>query len=536
MINPFLSFLLICLLNLSISSIQATENLSKDNHRSRIFQSLYSSVEKFDEIDPLKPKSIDPLKYEVQRDPMVLSGIHPKGLEDIEASRMRLDYIVIKGVIRKMYKLLDELPALLEVDPENPVYLPAQDDAIRSSWQTFLNYRTVLFRMMVKYGDYPSIKNPKKRQKAILMSFGCGIILYKISAEMVLRFYNNQKAWKKLNEGDKTWGVPPNQLFKTMRKLTQKNVKHSLELAYIDYVKSYGEKKVRERSENHWLHKRIKESYEYLQSNALSVWKTRWRIWKTLIKRFFYKPYYHMQKAIATWIGDVKYRNIQPMITHELVQTIIPDLKPGDILIERRNWVLSNAFLPGFWPHGALYVGTAKDLRDMGLDQEPAVARHLEEFDSNDVFGYPYRVVEALSEGVLINSAENSMNADSVAVLRPNVSLEIKKKAIIRAFSHLGKSYDFEFDFFTSDKLVCTEVLYRSYSDDIHLELKKIMGRMALPALSFVHKFHQEFQTANQELELIFFLDGEHKKRKVFFKGPKEFIKSRKRQKLTFLQ
>ena len=40
-------------------------------------------------------------------------------------------------------------------------------------------------------------------------------------------------------------------------------------------------------------------------------------------------------------------------------------MQPGDILLERREWYLSNIGLPGFWPHGALYIGTPEQRREI---------------------------------------------------------------------------------------------------------------------------------------------------------------------------
>ncbi len=54
----------------------------------------------------------------------------------------------------------------------------------------------------------------------------------------------------------------------------------------------------------------------------------------------------------------------------------------------------------------------------------------------------------------------------------------------MRALTHEGKQYDFEFDFRRSDKLVCTEVIYRAYHGvgPIAFELKPRAGRVCLSA------------------------------------------------------
>jgi hypothetical protein len=177
-------------------------------------------------------------------------------------------------------------------------------------------------------------------------------------------------------------------------------------------------------------------------------------------------------------------------------------------VIERRNWYLSNAFLPGYWPHAAMYVGTADELRALGLDGDSRVAKHLAAFARPDAAGHPRAFIEAMSEGVVFTSAEHSVGeADSVAVLRLRASPEQIKETIARAFSHAGKPYDFDFDFFSADKLVCTEVVYRACGHLIEFPLVKILGTKTLPAVEIVR--HWTTPAGAAQLEFVAFLDGD---------------------------
>ena len=184
-------------------------------------------------------------------------------------------------------------------------------------------------------------------------------------------------------------------------------------------------------------------------------------------------------------------------------------LQPGDILLERRNWYLSNAFLPGFWPHAALYVGRLDDLLELDIADDPTVQPFLEEYLETAADGRDHTVIESVSEGVIFNSLTESMHADYVAVLRPRLSHEEIGEAIVRAFRHHGKPYDFEFDFFTSDKLVCTELVYRAYEGMLQFDLVRVMGRDTLPALELVRKYNRERGQPGQELDFVLFLDAE---------------------------
>jgi len=56
--------------------------------------------------------------------------------------------------------------------------------------------------------------------------------------------------------------------------------------------------------------------------------------------------------------------------------------------------------------------------------------------------------------------------------------------AVERARTHLGKPYDFDFDFTRADRVVCTEVVYRSYEGlgGIHFLTTRRAGRETVSA------------------------------------------------------
>ena len=145
----------------------------------------------------------------------------------------------------------------------------------------------------------------------------------------------------------------------------------------------------------------------------------------------------------------------------------------------------------------------------MGIANRPEIKGKLREYGAKAPDGHDHTVIEAVSEGVIFNSLTHSMHADYVAVLRPRLSDREIGEAIVRAFSHHGKPYDFDFNFETADKLVCTELVYRSYQGMLNFTpLPEVMGRKTLPAVEIARKFVKERSKEDRDFDFVLFQIG----------------------------
>ena len=152
-------------------------------------------------------------------------------------------------------------------------------------------------------------------------------------------------------------------------------------------------------------------------------------------------------------------------VTQAIRDELLGFIQPGDFFITRHNHAVTNLFLPGYWPHAALYVG-----ENNSHEQVQWTEKHS--------------TFEALKDGVHFRALEQTLNVDAFVVIRPNFSAEDKQMAIERVIQHVGKGYNFDFDFFRSDRLVCTEIIYRAYDglNNKSIPLKERMSQQTLSA------------------------------------------------------
>ncbi len=365
----------------------------------------------------------------------------------------------------------------------------------------------------------------KQKEKVLNVSFGALVEWYRMICYLSLKPAKIRILFRKLNESVPEFGIPEWEFNKLVGILGNMDLREKVSLGFHDIWRVFEKENTTDRP----FQKRLKESYDFIFANAPDPLKSKIKHWLKTSGSWIYKQYYRTNIAISTWIGDTKYRPRKPSINYDRVREMTAKLRPGDFLLERENWFLSNLFLPGFWKHGILYVGTIDDIKRLGLDKNPIVAKYLAEYSRPDENGHTKRVLEAISEGVVMNPMEEATDADYICAFRPRLTDEQIKNAIITGFSHLGKPYDFQFDFQTSDKIVCTELLYRAYKESLRFNLNRMMGRWAVSADDILRKFISERNSDSKDFDFIFFLDSDLKTQKTAFKDENALCESIKR-------
>lgn len=258
-----------------------------------------------------------------------------------------------------------------------------------------------------------------------------------------------------------------------------------------------------------------------------------------IISKAGFSAYFPVQAGISEWMGDTKvHRPGKSLVQPEQLEELVPQLLPGDVLFERREWYLSNIGLPGFWPHIAIYIGTAQEraaffggdaqtaewVRSQGEpsgDLEKLLAARFPEAmataNGPGEHDHPYRCIEAISEGVVFTTIEHSADCDSLAALRPMLSRKEIARGLVRSIFYAGRPYDFNFDFVTDATIVCTELLFKAFEPEpgfegLEFDMEAVAGHRVVPANGMIRQFDRTYGTDAQQFEFIAFLDGHEKK------------------------
>ena len=200
-------------------------------------------------------------------------------------------------------------------------------------------------------------------------------------------------------------------------------------------------------------------------------------------------------QVVGNTVGLVRWRAGKLKNDEIMLKILQAQLQPGDILLEKTPFALTDKSIPGHFGHAAIYTGTAAQLSEMGALTLPHVQKNLAKIEAGQV------VVEALRNGVQLNGLQDFMNIDDIAVLRPKyISPEARIEAVNLALGNLGKKYDFNFDVNTTETIVCSELIYIVYPQ-IDFVTKRVLGSYAITPDDIAIQAGND----NDPLELILF-------------------------------
>jgi uncharacterized protein YycO len=173
-------------------------------------------------------------------------------------------------------------------------------------------------------------------------------------------------------------------------------------------------------------------------------------------------------------VGLIESRHGKLYGQQESLTAINSNLQAGDILLEKTPFRLTDSFIPGHWGHAALWIGTEQELRQLDIWDHELVRKH------HDTIRKGHRIVEALRSGVQMSSLEEFSNVDDLVILRaPDISKQDQATTILQALRQIGKSYDYNFDVETTDRIVCSELIYLTYTN-INWPTDKTLGRTTI--------------------------------------------------------
>lgn len=370
---------------------------------------------------------------------------------------------------------------------ERGYFTPDEDDRIHQMILAYRNYRLILYEIINRYLEHRQLPTSSDQRRAFMIAYAAALTVYTRSIRLIRAYEHEPLIRQKMNEADARFGLEGGffeELVRAYTSLINARRLAACHTTWRNYRRQSRSDGLRLSADDEWLadvicceRKATRHSlWDILTRRASWDWKTVWRSISTSI----YRTRYGLRSFVGGTLGNVHYGFYRPALSAEAVTQLHSQLRPGDILLMRSEQKFTTALLPGFWCHSGLYVGSRNDLETIGLKADPAVQKHWARLAAEEECNGC--VIEAISPGVIIRSLNKSLQVDHVAVLRPRLDADSIQLAIADAFTHVGKGYDFEFDFNISTRLVCTELIYRIYHGrgQICFDLTKRLGRYTL--------------------------------------------------------
>lgn len=366
---------------------------------------------------------------------------------------------------------------------ERGYFRPEEDDHLRLTFSHFLIARAGLLETIDELKPIARGRDAVddiQQLRAFIIAYTAACLLVRAGRFMVEETAPRRTVRRKLDEASPEFGIPRKTFTRLYRSLTDPRNGLALHAAsrfaadHVDEIERAADDPI-----VGGLVPVLREAENAIDFRRRRMVAGRFRYrfysWKRRHRSAFKQTMFGLFEASGRVIAEMRNPLHRKRITPMVIDQIGELLAPGDVIITRHDDAMSNLFLPGFWPHTSLHIGGPETIAQLGIAiDDDRRARWVD----------PICMLEARKDGVLFRPLAETLAVDACVVIRPQVDRAGIGCALSRALRHEGKLYDFEFDFTRADRIVCSELVYRSYDGvgAMRMTLTPRAGRMTCSA------------------------------------------------------
>ncbi|MCA9203802.1 MAG: hypothetical protein KDA59_12180, partial [Planctomycetales bacterium] len=296
--------------------------------------------------------------------------------------------------VRDVARYFDELKAkaaelAIRIPPQQRGYFtPAEEDETVGLLVSYWQARNALFDLITSYRLDEQLSD-EDRPAAFLTAFSAALVL--IDAARFLRetVHCHRLVRDKLNQPFPQFGVPEGVYDQVQASML--SARHAWHLYFaIQYFQQH-EPALRAMAVGTELEPLVELIDSRRHQVDISLARFARARWRTRVSQFtshlardlLWRALYGIQKLGGTLVAD-RYlkRGHRPGLPKDVADSLQAALRPGDVLVVRKEYALTNYFLPGYWPHAALYLGDVRTLATLGIqdhrDVRPRWAKLLD--------------------------------------------------------------------------------------------------------------------------------------------------------------
>ncbi|MBC7856585.1 MAG: hypothetical protein IAF94_24415 [Pirellulaceae bacterium] len=328
-------------------------------------------------------------------------------------------------------------------------FTPTEDEEVRHLLVSYWQARNALIEMVYQFQADEELRQ-EHRPAGFLVAFAAALVLIDAARFLRENLHDRHVVRAKLNEPEPAFGIPEGTYDSVQASLTS-----PIHAWHLYHALGYWEQhqwELRELGKDPVFLPLI-EIIERLRSRlqvdfaSYAVARLRLRtrqLWTAMHRDLLHRAMYGLQKLAGEVAANIRVRpSHRPQLPPAVIAELRDVLRPGDVLITRKEHALTNYFLPGYWPHAALFLGHQQQLEQLGISGHANVAPRWRRLLAGDA-EEPRRVLEAMKDGVLIRSLASPCGVDAICVLRPQLGQPEIAEALTRGLFHEGKCYDFD--------------------------------------------------------------------------------------------